>query len=426
MAIKTKYSWQIGSPLPTLDRHSEVKHKIVQDYIRRYIQTVMLPAHIPKLQLSLIDGFSGGGCYASEDGTRIVNGSPLLMMEAVKEARTLLNLDRRVPREINVDYTFIDIMPDTTKYLDYWLKAKLDERLIEASDFARVRICNGDFLDELPKIIQSIKQKRMGQRSIFVLDQYNYDDLPLSKISEILTSLDGSEVILTFNVGSLITFISDRAQNRRPLERLGIDQYVPWDKIRQLKAENKQSWRQILQRHIAHGIRTESGAKFMTLFFVKPWGANPWDYWLIHLSNRYRAHEVMKTLHWEHATEFGHELEPGVFVMGYNTNKDESYTGQSTFTFDDNSKIACIEGIREHFGQAIYSLDGPIRLGDLFQNCVSNSTAAEAHLMEATRQLHSTKDIVIVSKDGARRRNNMRYSLDDVIESARQHKFFGV
>lgn len=41
----------------------------------------------------------------------------------------------------------------------------------------------------------------------------------------------------------------------------------------------------------------------------------------------------MKALHWEHATEFGHELEPGVFVLGYNANRDDEYTKQPTFEF---------------------------------------------------------------------------------------------
>lgn len=159
----------------------------------------------------------------------------------------------------------------------------------------------------------------------------------------------------------------------------------------------------------------------MTLFFVKPVGLMSWGYWLIHLSNQYRAHEVMKTLHWEHATEFGHELEPGIFVLGYNANKDEEYTGQNTFEFSGHqSEEACINGVREHFGKTIFERNMPTRLGDLFESCVTNSTAAEYHLMEAARQLHASKNIIIVSKDGNVRRNNKTYSLSDIIEPSKQ------
>lgn len=414
-----KYFWRIGSPPPLLDKHSETKHRIVEEYVRRYIQTVMAPAHIPALQLTLVDGFSGGGNYITENGG-LADGSPLLMMRAVREARAMLNLNRRVPRQINVDYSFIDKLPDTTDYLRYWLNGKLDEGSLDLDDHQRAEITTGDYLNELPALIQKIKARKMGEHALFVLDQYSYDDIPLSSIANVLNSLAGSEVILTFNLGSLVTFLADRAENRKPFVRLGLDSYIPWEKIKLLKATEKQRWRQIIQRHIAHGIRTETGAKYMTLFFVKPWGTNSWDYWLIHLSNRYRAHEVMKTLHWEHATEFGHELEPGVFVLGYDANKDADYTGQAPFDFGETSRQACIDGVREYFGETIYEIDKPVNVSEIFQGCVSQSTAAESHLMTSMQQLHASKNIIVTSKDGRVRRPSKHYRGDDVITPSKQ------
>lgn len=417
---KDKYYWRIGHPPPPLDRHSEVKHKIVEDYVRRYVLTLMSQATIPALHLSLIDGFCGGGSYIQEGGG-LADGSPVLMMRAVQEARALLNPPgRRKPRELLVDYHFIDILPDTTQYLRYWLDAKRQENAIADVDYNRVKIVTNDFLAELPSLKQQIAHKRMGEHAIFVLDQYDYDDLPLMEIESILKTLKGAEVILTFNVGVLFTYLSDRAANRKPLVRIGLDQYVPWEHLKNIKATEKRRWRQILQRHIAHGIREVTGARYMTLFFVRPWGATPWDYWLIHLSNRYRAHDVMKTLHWQHSTEFAHELEPGVFVLGYNANEDENYTGQPSFDFGEASRQACIDDVREHFGEAIYAANQPVRVKDIFERFVSNSTAAETHLMEATRQLHASKDIIIVSKDRTVRRVSKKYQPDDVIEPSRQ------
>ena len=107
-----------------------------------------------------------------------------------------------------------------------------------------------------------------------------------------MRNLKGAEIIMTFNVDNLITYISDRAENRKALENIGLDAYIPWQQIKQIKAERE--WRQVLQRCLAHGIKQETGAKYMTLFFVKPHGTNTWGYWLIHLSNTYRAHAVMK------------------------------------------------------------------------------------------------------------------------------------
>lgn len=415
-----KYFWQIGSPPPLLDRHSQTKHLIVEEYVRRYVSTLMAPAHIPELRLSIIDGFCGGGCYRTEDGG-LADGSPILMMRAIREARMLLNQDRRIPRNINVEYFFVDILPDTTRYLQHSLDAKRDENAIDLVDYRQTEVVTNDFLQSLPYLVKRVQQRKMGEHALFVLDQYSYKNIPLPEIASILCSLKGAEVVMTFNVDNLTTYLSDRAANRKPLENIGLDKYIPWADLKLLKATQKQEWRQTLQRHLAHGIKCETGAKFMTLFFVKPHGLNSWGYWLIHLSNEYRAHAVMKSLHWEHATEFGHELEPGIFVLGYNANKDADYTRQQTFEFAGAaSKDACINGVREHFGKTIFQLDKPTQLADLFQSCVTNSTAAENHLMEAARQLHASKDIIIVSKDGTVRRTNKTYSLNDVIEPSKQ------
>lgn len=415
-----KYLWQIGSPPPFLDRHSHTKHLIIEEYVRQYVLTLMAPANIPELRLSIIDGFCGGGCYRTEDGP-IADGSPILTMRSVREARALLNLDRRVPRHINVEYSFVDILPDTTAHLRHWLGAKRLENAIDQVDYEQTEILTKDFLGSLPYLIQKVQRRKMGEHALFLLDQYSYKDVPLPEIATILRTLKGAEVVMTFNVDNLTTYLSDRAANRKPLEKIGLDAYIPWDRLKELKATQKQEWRHTLQRHLAHGIKCETGAKYMTLFFVKPYGLNSWGYWLIHMSNQYRAHAVMKSLHWEHATEFGHELEPGIFILGYNANKDINYTQQDTFEFaGSGSKKACINGVREHFGRTIFDLNQPTRLADLFQSCVTNSTAAENHLMEAARQLHASKSVVIVSKDGTVRRTNKSYSLSDVIEPTKQ------
>lgn len=46
----------------------------------------------------------------------------------------------------------------------------------------------------------------------------------------------------------------------------------------------------------------------------------------------------MKNLHWKNATYFGHELAPGIFMHGYVTNDDESYTNQGGFDFGSQAR----------------------------------------------------------------------------------------
>ena len=98
-----KYGWRIGSAPPLIEQHSVVKHRIIGAYVREYILTLMSQATIPKLQLTLVDGFSGGGAYLAEDGSGVVDGSPVLMMRAVREARARLNEGRDKLREVAVE-----------------------------------------------------------------------------------------------------------------------------------------------------------------------------------------------------------------------------------------------------------------------------------------------------------------------------------
>lgn len=417
MKTHDKYAWRVGSPPPIVEQHSVVKHKIIESYVREYILTLMSRATIPKLQLTLVDGFSGGGAYLAEDGSGVVDGSPLLMMRAVREARARLNTGREKPREVAVDYEFIDLEPDTVSYLSQRLRARADEGAIEQADLARTRVSRGDFLRELPRLTTLVQQRRMGEHAIFVLDQYSYDKLPMDAIAGILHTLQGAEVILTFNVGSLITFLSDYAANRRPMENIGLAKHIPWNQLRTIKADRQ--WRQVLQRHLAYGIRTEAGARFSTMFFVRPLGANPWDYWLIHLSNRYKAHEVMKNLHWSHGTEFGHELEPGFFMQGYDANRDEAYTGQDTFDFGESSRDACLNGLHEHFGKLLYAQTAQVTLRELFEGTAGQSPGSTTHFMETASNLHRSRDVVICSADGKVLRPAKSYRLDCYIEAGR-------
>jgi three-Cys-motif partner protein len=128
----------------------------------------MAQANIPELRLTLVDGFCGGGCYQTEEGD-LTDGSPLLMMRAVRDARALLNLDRRIPRKINVHYEFIDILPDTTKHLRHWLDARRQENAIDLSDYEQAQVINKDFLQDLPNIINKVKQRKMGNTSFLFL-----------------------------------------------------------------------------------------------------------------------------------------------------------------------------------------------------------------------------------------------------------------
>ncbi|WP_186095259.1 three-Cys-motif partner protein TcmP [Burkholderia gladioli] len=414
-----KYFWQVGHPPPNLDQHSAVKHSIVEEYVQQYIETLMSLPTMPKLTLTLVDGFAGGGEYLNGQA-QSVDGTPLLMMRGAHAARAALNVGRRVQREVDTKFFFVEKKRESAGYLTQHLEKRRAEGAIAHQDYVQSTVLNNGFLDELPRIVQSIKERRNGGRAIFLLDQYSYNAVPMATLRWLMTELPNAEVIMTFNVDSLLTYISDTDANRKAVRSIGIEEYIPWTQLGQIKAE---AGRAALQRYVAHGIKAETGAKYMTLFFVRPDSANPWSYWLVHLSQVYKAHDVMKSLHWRHSSEFGHELEPGLFMLGYDPRRDEQYTGQSIL-FDTGGAELCVETLRDDLGRVLSARRQPLTVRQLLMDHISNTIADETRLQMVIRGLHASGKIVVSNKNDKVRRPSKRYDGTDIIEYSPQQTIF--
>ena len=100
------YSWKDGPDL--IQQHSLAKHRILQAYLAAYFQTLVSSPNQDVLRLTLVDGFAGGGQYVDSDTGKLVKGSPLICLNATREAEFLINRDRRKPVKLDVSYFFIE------------------------------------------------------------------------------------------------------------------------------------------------------------------------------------------------------------------------------------------------------------------------------------------------------------------------------
>ena len=419
-----KWDWIIGRSLPELDSHSKVKHQLVTDYLKRYISVLMSNELIPRLKLTLVDGFAGGGLYAEGSGTAY--GSPLLLLKSVQEAEALLNLKRREPRKVDAQYHFVEAKKTNFEHLKHVLTAEGYSNRV-GQDIA---LYQSDFESVSRSIVASAARRKGGERALFLLDQYGYDDINLETVRHILGTLRGSEVILTFNVDSLLAFLTDTDQFHSITRRIGLEQHIDWKGYAELKAQYR--WRELIQRQIAYGILKSSGAKFMTLFFVTPRGGTPWSYWLVHLSNAYKANDVMKTVHWEHGNSFGHSLEPGYFQIGYQANQDSSVTSQTGLefaqpaAFDADLYEASVANLREHLPRLINAGADGTSFIQLMES-IANRTNATANIVRESLHEHIlTGDIEAYSSAGKLRTKGMSIHQNDIILPARQKTIFFV
>ena len=416
-----KYTWHVGSQPPPVDPHSLVKHQIVKRYLERYIQVLMSNYVIDKLTLSIVDGFAGGGEYLAENGSYYHDGSPLIALNTVGEQQALMNVGRIKQRRVDAKFYFVEKLKSNFEYLQHLLQARLPAGRV-GND---VQLFQREFQEVVQPIIGDIRKRAGGERAIFLLDQYAYDQVPGPLLKSIFSQVKGAEVILTFNVDSLISFLSDTAPGRQKLADMGLDQYVDWQGIDRLKAGSSAQWRSAIQRNLARGLVECSGARHYTIFYITPMGSTSWTYWLVHLSNSFKARDVMMELHWQHANHFSHYLEPDLFTLGYRTNSDASATRQDRLDlgeahhFDALASQRCRTGLSEKLVPAVY--DAKPMLFSQWLETIGSSTPATADMIrQALDPGIRSGDIVARSPDGAKRTKGSALKAGDVLSPSLQ------
>jgi three-Cys-motif partner protein len=416
------YRWTSNGPLPTIKPHSIAKHNVIHAYLVDYIQTLVSSPHQEELRLTLVDGFAGGGLYKHEITKEIVFGSPFRLLNAVKEAEAVINQHRQNPLRMNVDYFFVDAESDACSFLNKTLQDQGYSGRIGAD----IKVLNGRFELEATRIRDFIRTKNpRNGRSIFLLDQYGYKDVPTPLIRLILKELPAAEVILTFNVDSFINFASDTPLTTNLLQQIGIPDVLRGRSIEDIK-KNEKDFRVYIQSCLYRELVEACGARFYTPFFIRTEGHG--DYWLVHLSQHPRARDVMARVHWANNNNFIHYGGAGIEMfqaLGYSPKQDDSITGQSKlgFCFDDPAAQASVTTLMEQLPDIIYANQGGISFGEIFAMTCNSSPADSAKYKEALSQLVQQKDIDIVSPDGKRRLKASTITDKDQLIPSRQTSF---
>lgn len=416
------YIWAADNPLPLIKPHSITKHKVLRAYLEEYIQTLGILPHQDELRLTLVDGFAGGGLYQHESTREPVLGSPFMFLEAVKEAEAQINRYRKKSLRMSVDYFFVEADPTVCSFLTQTLQNRgFKDRI--GSD---ITIINSRFEDAIDMILEFIHAKtpRSG-RSIFLLDQYGYKDVPTPLIRSILSKLPAAEIILTFNVDSFINFASDSPLTTSLLQQMGIPDVLKGRSIEDIK-KNEKDFRLYIQSCLYRGITEGCGATFYTPFFIRTDGHG--DYWLVHLSQHPRARDVMTRVHWTNTNNFIHYGGAGLNMfqaLGYCPSRDDSLTGQASlgFCFDDHAAKQSVRALMEQLPRLIYAYQDGILFGQLFAATCNTSPADSAKYKEALMELAKQREIEIISQDGCHRQKAGTITDSDKLRLPRQTHF---
>lgn len=419
---RSPYDWNNGKPA-IIKQHSLAKHAVLRAYLIEYLQTLVVSPHQQELKLTLIDGFAGGGVYTHE-ATRVeVLGSPFVMLDAVRDAEAIINLERTKPVRMNVDYFFVERDPSAHASLLHALRARDYGPRLDAD----IRVLNTGFETQVEAIRRFVatKSPRVG-RSIFFLDQYGYSDVPTSLIRTIFDELSAAEVILTFNVDALINYASDNGKTQKLLDGIGVPDVLRGRTIDDIKA-NESDYRLYIQSCLYRDLVAACGADFYTVFFIRSAGHG--DYWLVHLSqHHHRARDVMTQVHWTQNNHFIHYGGAGLQMfqaLGYDPVYDGAARGQTSlaFQFDDMARTASVAALSTQLPRIIYATDEGISFGQLFSQTCNASPADSHRYKEALELLVQQKDIQIIGPDGARRLKASTITDKDQLVPAAQTTF---
>lgn len=420
---KEKYQWRRGERPPLIEPHSLAKHQVLKAYIRTYIRVVMANVNIERLVFSVVDAFADGGEYRTPEGG-ICEGSPFICLEAAREAEVALNLGREKPRTVDARFYFIEKDPSSFDYLTAYLDT------LGAHRHHQVQTLKGDFAELAEQVITDIKRRCGGERALFVLDQYAYDDVPMLLLRRIFDRVEKAEVLLTFNVDSLVTYLTDSPAHRGILERVGLAKYVDWGLVTAIGKATNPNWRVVIQKMLAQGIIAESGAQFATIFFIRPLGSRGWTYWLVHLSRVFKARDVMMSIHWDLANHFVHHLEPDIFTLGFDASRDPEATRQQIlslgeeFTFDTEAERKCREGLTDKLTRSLFDDARPVVFNQLLHDLANRTPATADMIRRSFEQPLACRDIEVRGEDGERRKKANAIRANDVIRPAKQRRFF--
>lgn len=359
---KSHYDWEDGPA--EIDPHSVTKHEVLVGYLVRYFEQRTLNARgRERLRITLVDGFCGGGLYTLKGQAKEVLGSPLRMLNAVEEARVLINANRTKPIDLDVQYVFIDKDQRALSHLTMVLQNRGFGHLIGNA----IHVIHEDFVSATPVVFKLIQAHTPKARTaIYFLDQYGYSEVPAPLIRQIFANSPGSEVVLTFHVAAFATYTNDQFTDQVS-EKLAVDirAALGGRTVEQIKEEDSADWRRFIQAALYQALVKGCGAEYFTPFFIRGEGSGQGEYWLVHLSQHHRAQDVMKQVHWQHQNHSIHYGGAGLdmlasHMMGFR----QEFTGG--FQFDDVALSQSAEALPQQLATHIFERRQPLQIGELY------------------------------------------------------------
>ncbi len=286
--VKKPIAWETGAKL---EEHSKRKHKVIREYLARYLAVRCQYPLQARFRVAIVDGFAGGGRYKC--GTP---GSPIIFLEELRIATEVFNLKRQSDGMPSLDIECLLVLNDYNKDAIELLKNNAAPVIAQIKQdtprlHLRVEYFNKKFEVVYPDIKELLERGKY-QNVLFNLDQCGTGKVDVDTIRDIATSFTSAEIFYTFGIETLLAFLqkSDPNALAKQLNPFGV-QVTELKKLDGLL--NKNAWLGAAERVVFDSFR--GCANYVSPFSIhNPQG---WRYWLIHFASSYRAAKNITTFY---------------------------------------------------------------------------------------------------------------------------------
>ena len=406
--VEKQYAWKTGA---TLEEHSKRKHKVVGEYIARYLAVRCQLPQQSRFRLAIVDGFAGGGRY--KDGSP---GSPVIFVDELRRAVESFNARRLVERMSPLDIECLLVLNDFASETVELLKENLAPLLAEISQnvprlHIRVEYFNSEFESAYPRIKQLIEVGSY-QNVLFNLDQCGTSKVDIKTIVDIIGSFASAEIFYTFGIETLISFLnkSDPDALAKKLEPFG----VSGSQLAELsQLMSRPAWLGAAERIVFDAFR--GCARYVSPFSIH--NPNGWRYWLIHFANSVRARQEYNDILHQNSSSQAHFGRSGLHMLTY----DPSEVDSMLYLFDDAGRAHARAQLHDDVPRLITSYGDAIGVGEFYASIYN---ATPAHMLDINYAIIENTDVEVITEDGGERRKASTIKVSDTLRMKHQRSFF--
>jgi three-Cys-motif partner protein len=354
MALWQKYDraskvvWTEDGQMPSVESYTKVKHQLLESYLEDWVETITGNCRFGPKQVTLVDGFCGGGLY--RDGDSIWEGSPIRIIRAIENGWSKVK-ERKPYQELDIAYLFVDRRQEHVDCLKKNIRAFGYGHLL---DSGKCKVESGHFEDHLQNCLDWIRTRK--GYSFFFLDPFGSVDLP--NMAKAILSIGRSEVLLNhMHNDAFIRPIVQAFKNGRGeqyLQKYNLSKYYGFcEQYYDLEKLQRQT---LSQNAALQLYRDQSNPRFAWTFaFMR--NKDTVYYYLVHLSNNPTAVSVMRKSLWRY-NNLDYQFHYGVFGLGYRTIEDFNSNLQ-LFDIHERNSSRCKEKLTEQLDRFLFDVSNP-------------------------------------------------------------------